>query len=152
MCNKESLSRNLEFCENFPKTNEILFCLVFEVSSSLSVLHVFVPLLFYQCMSPALICGFLRERTHCVYQIYSRKPPVVVHSTLTSLGVDYVIIEDTWCHQRSREGCSMGEVWDLEDEKNRGNSLFCEVARRGVPKPFKKAFENDAYLVLRVPH
>jgi hypothetical protein len=94
----------------------------------------------------------LRERTHRVYQIYSRKSPNVVHSTLRSLGVDYVILEDTWCQQRSREGCSMGEVWDLEDEENRGKNLFCASARQSVPKPFKKAFENDAYLVLRVSH
>lgn len=92
-----------------------------------------------------------RERTHRVYQVYSRKPPAVVHSTLKSLQVDYVIIEDTWCHQRSQEGCSMGEIWDMEDEENSENDQFCEMARQDIPKPFQMAFENDVYLVLRVP-
>ncbi|XP_062517934.1 probable C-mannosyltransferase DPY19L1 [Corticium candelabrum] len=95
----------------------------------------------------------LRERTHKVYQIYSRKPAHEIHSTLKSLGVNYVIVEDTWCHQKSQEGCSMGEVWDMEDEKNQENKQFCELARNHhALDPFKIAFKNDVYLVLQVPH
>ena len=47
----------------------------------------------------------------------------------------------------------MGEVWDMEDEKNQENKQFCELARNHhALDPFKIAFKNDVYLVLQVPH
>lgn len=45
----------------------------------------------------------------------------------------------------------MGEMWDVEDPKNAGNPLFCDlIADNITPKPFTRVFENQAYVVLRV--
>ena len=42
----------------------------------------------------------VRRRTELVYQIYSRKSPEEIHSTLKSLKVEMVIVEDSWCYNR----------------------------------------------------
>ena len=44
----------------------------------------------------------LRNRTHHVYQMYSRKPAEEIHRTLADMGVNYVIVEKTWCYQRAK--------------------------------------------------
>eukprot|EP00117_Sycon_ciliatum_P013388 scpid38878/ scgid14073/ Protein dpy-19 homolog 1; Dpy-19-like protein 1 len=93
----------------------------------------------------------VRRRTLKVYQIYSRKPPKTVAKTLRGMGVDYVIVENGWCVRNSGPGCTMGEMWDVEDPVHRDDPQFCAtVASSVVPKPFKQAFKNDNYQVLKV--
>ncbi|KAH9489657.1 hypothetical protein Btru_056261 [Bulinus truncatus] len=63
----------------------------------------------------------LRERTKLVYSIYSRKPLSLVKANLDKLGVQYIIVEDTWCSYRTKTGCSLPEIWDLEDKEYQEN-------------------------------
>ncbi|XP_020620076.1 probable C-mannosyltransferase DPY19L1 [Orbicella faveolata] len=44
----------------------------------------------------------IRERTHKVYQIFSRKPPAVVWETLNSMKVTHVIVDTQWCRGRPK--------------------------------------------------
>jgi hypothetical protein len=53
-----------------------------------------------------------------------------------------------------REKCSMPDIWDVEDNKNRGRPSCCSLLFRKVEegshvKPFQLAFRNNDYTVLR---
>ncbi|GBM47840.1 putative C-mannosyltransferase DPY19L1 [Araneus ventricosus] len=89
----------------------------------------------------------LRERTHKVYQIFSRKPIIEVYNTLQTMKVDYVILERSWCFGKRREGCAMVDLWDNEDLVNRDKENFCQKIGRN-PYPFRKIFRNSLYTVL----
>lgn len=91
-----------------------------------------------------------RNRTKYVYMIYSRKPPMEVHSVLQGMGVKYVVVEDGWCSKQYRPGCAFHEVWDYEDTENRERPVFCELLRHTIPPPFLLVFENKTYRVLQV--
>ena len=43
-----------------------------------------------------------RERTHKVYEIFSRKPPAAVWETLNSMKVTHVVIDTQWCLGRPK--------------------------------------------------
>ncbi|XP_059139572.1 probable C-mannosyltransferase DPY19L1 [Physella acuta] len=93
----------------------------------------------------------LRERTKLVYSIYSRKPLVEVKSNLDKLGVQYVILEDSWCSQRLRDGCSMPEIWDIEDVANHGKQAACLRLKKNTDSSlFKLVFKNSVYYVFRL--
>ncbi|KAK2149809.1 hypothetical protein LSH36_436g06053 [Paralvinella palmiformis] len=92
----------------------------------------------------------LRERTKKVYTLYSRKSEEEVWRHLISLQVNYTILEESWCLRRSRIGCGMAEVWDLEDVDNRGKPPVCARLHK-MPEPyFKSVFRNSIYDVLKV--
>lgn len=93
----------------------------------------------------------IRERTHKVYQIFSRKPPTVVWQTLNSMKVTHVVVDIQWCRGRPKAGCGMVDIWDLEDEENRSRPSCCSVLMDN-PAPFKKAFSNDKYYVFQLHH
>ncbi|XP_016137168.1 dpy-19-like 1, like [Sinocyclocheilus grahami] len=93
----------------------------------------------------------LRERTKMVYAMYSRKPAEVVKQNLIKLQVDYFILEDSWCTRRSKPGCSMPEIWDVEDAQNAGKVPLCTVMWRDSRPHFSTIFHNNIYKVLRVP-
>ena len=92
----------------------------------------------------------LRERTKKVYSMYSRKSADEVKPMMVEMKVDYVIVEDSWCTRRTKPGCQMAEIWDLEDKDNRGKEPLCSIMQRD-PKPyFKRVFKNSVYQVLKV--
>ncbi|KAM6086954.1 protein C-mannosyl-transferase DPY19L1 isoform 2-T2 [Chlamydotis macqueenii] len=62
----------------------------------------------------------LRARTKVVYSMYSRKPAKEVKRELIKLGVNYYILEESLCVSRKKPGCSMPEIWDVEDPTNSG--------------------------------
>ncbi|MBN3305496.1 D19L1 mannosyltransferase, partial [Amia calva] len=92
----------------------------------------------------------LRERTKLVYAMYSRKPAEQVKSNLVRLGVDYFILEDSWCTRRSRPGCSMPEIWDVEDPEHAGKIPLCTILGRDSRPHFTTLFQNNIYKVLKV--
>ncbi|XP_063964392.1 protein C-mannosyl-transferase DPY19L1-like isoform X1 [Lytechinus pictus] len=92
----------------------------------------------------------LRARTKLVYAMYSRKPAKEVYQGYKSLGVQYAILEQSWCTRRSKLGCSMPEIWDIEDPANANKKPLClKIAERSTPY-FSPVFRNGVYTVLRV--
>ena len=39
----------------------------------------------------------LRDRTHKLYTMFSRRPVETVHKTMVDMELDYFILEDSWC-------------------------------------------------------
>ncbi|XP_032373464.1 dpy-19-like 1, like [Etheostoma spectabile] len=93
----------------------------------------------------------LRERTKLVYSMYSRMTGQTVRGNLMKLGVDYFVLEDSWCTRRTRPGCSMPEIWDIEDPQNVGQTPFCTHMSKSSRPHFATVFSNDIYKVLKVP-
>ncbi|XP_017284104.1 dpy-19-like 1, like isoform X2 [Kryptolebias marmoratus] len=93
----------------------------------------------------------LRERTKLVYSMYSRMSGETVKRNLMKLGVDFFILEDSWCTRRTRPGCSMPEIWDIEDPENVDKVPFCTHMSRNSRPYFTTVFSNDIYKVLKVP-
>ncbi|XP_026228535.1 dpy-19-like 1, like [Anabas testudineus] len=92
----------------------------------------------------------LRERTKLVYSMYSRMSGETVKRNLMKLGVDFFILEDSWCTRRTRPGCSMPEIWDVEDPQNVGKIPFCTHMSRNSRPHFTTVFSNEIYKVLKV--
>lgn len=92
----------------------------------------------------------LRERTKLVYSMYSRMSGDTVKGNLMQLGVDFFVLEDSWCTRRTRPGCSMPEIWDIEDPGNAGRIPFCTHMSRSSTPHFITVFANDIYKVLKV--
>ncbi|KAL6109587.1 dpy19l1 [Pungitius sinensis] len=93
----------------------------------------------------------LRERTKLVYSMYSRMSADTVKGNLVKLGVDFFVLEDSWCTRRTRPGCSMPEIWDIEDPLNAGKTPLCTHMTRSSRPHFTTVFSNDIYKVLKVP-
>uniref|UniRef100_A0A3Q2ZD17 Dpy-19-like 1, like (H. sapiens) n=1 Tax=Kryptolebias marmoratus TaxID=37003 RepID=A0A3Q2ZD17_KRYMA len=93
----------------------------------------------------------LRSRTKLVYSMYSRMSGETVKRNLMKLGVDFFILEDSWCTRRTRPGCSMPEIWDIEDPENVDKVPFCTHMSRNSRPYFTTVFSNDIYKVLKVP-
>ncbi|XP_033959057.1 dpy-19-like 1, like [Pseudochaenichthys georgianus] len=92
----------------------------------------------------------LRERTKLVYSMYSRMSADTVKENLMTLGVDFFVLEDSWCTRRTRPGCSMPEIWDIEDSQNVGKVPLCTHMSRSSRPHFTTVFSNDIYKVLKV--
>ncbi|KAI0208676.1 putative C-mannosyltransferase DPY19L1 [Lamellibrachia satsuma] len=92
----------------------------------------------------------LRRRVKEVYTVYSRKPLEEVWQAMVNLHVNYVIVEMSWCNALSSRGCSMAEIWDIEDETNRGKEKTCTRLHQNPGRHFKRVFRNKIYDVLRV--
>ncbi|XP_071385603.1 dpy-19-like 1, like [Centroberyx affinis] len=93
----------------------------------------------------------LRSRTKLVYSMYSRMSGETVKRNLMKLGVDYFVLEDSWCTRRTRPGCSMPEIWDVEDPQNAGKIPLCSHMSRNPGPHFTTVFSNNIYKVLKVP-
>lgn len=93
----------------------------------------------------------LRERTKLVYSMYSRMSGEKVKRNLMKLKVDYFVLEDSWCTRKTRPGCSMPEIWDIEDQENIGKIPLCTQISRNSHPHFITVFANDIYKVLKVP-
>uniref|UniRef100_A0A665T6W6 Dpy-19-like 1, like (H. sapiens) n=1 Tax=Echeneis naucrates TaxID=173247 RepID=A0A665T6W6_ECHNA len=95
--------------------------------------------------------GLRSERTKLVYSMYSRMSGETVKKNLMKLGVDFFVLEDSWCTRRTRPGCSMPEIWDIEDPQNVGKAPLCSHMSRNSRPHFTTVFSNDIYKVLKVP-
>uniref|UniRef100_A0A7N8YFH0 Dpy-19-like 1, like (H. sapiens) n=1 Tax=Mastacembelus armatus TaxID=205130 RepID=A0A7N8YFH0_9TELE len=93
----------------------------------------------------------LRSRTKLVYSMYSRMSGETVKRNLMKLGVDFFVLEDSWCTRRTRPGCSMPEIWDIEDPQNVGKIPLCTHMSRNSRPHFTTVFSNEVYKVLKIP-
>ncbi|XP_053875296.1 probable C-mannosyltransferase DPY19L1 [Malaclemys terrapin pileata] len=92
----------------------------------------------------------LRARTKIVYSMYSRKPAKEVKRELLRLGVNYYILEESWCIRRTKPGCSMPEIWDVEEPANAGKIPLCNLMSKDPRPYFNTVFQNSIYRVLKV--
>ncbi|EPQ08887.1 Protein dpy-19 like protein 2 [Myotis brandtii] len=92
----------------------------------------------------------LRARTKIVYGVYSRKSAKEVRDKLLELHVNYYILEEAWCVVRTKPGCSMLEIWDLEDPSNAANPPLCSALLKDARPYFTVVFQNSMYRVLKV--
>ncbi|KAM5203951.1 putative C-mannosyltransferase DPY19L2 isoform 3-T3 [Hipposideros larvatus] len=92
----------------------------------------------------------LRARTKIVYSIYSRKSAKEVRDKLLELHVNYYILEEAWCVVRTKPGCSMLEIWDVEDPSNTASPPLCSILLKNERPYFSTVFQNSVYRVLKV--
>uniref|UniRef100_A0A2K5TL72 Dpy-19 like 2 n=1 Tax=Macaca fascicularis TaxID=9541 RepID=A0A2K5TL72_MACFA len=92
----------------------------------------------------------LRARTKIVYSTYSRKSAKEVRDKLSELHVNYYVLEEAWCVVRTKPGCSMLEIWDVEDPSNAANPPLCSVLLKDARPYFTTVFQNSVYRVLKV--
>ncbi|KAJ8783140.1 hypothetical protein J1605_009748 [Eschrichtius robustus] len=92
----------------------------------------------------------LRARTKIVYSMYSRKAAEEVKRELIKLQVNYYVLEESWCIRRSKPGCSMPEIWDVEDPANAGKPPLCNLLVKESKPHFTTVFQNSVYKVLEV--
>ncbi|EHH17385.1 hypothetical protein EGK_13782, partial [Macaca mulatta] len=50
----------------------------------------------------------------------------------------------------SRPGCSMPEIWDVEDPANAGKTPLCNLLVKDSKPHFTTVFQNSVYKVLEV--
>ncbi|XP_071519815.1 protein C-mannosyl-transferase DPY19L1-like isoform X1 [Panulirus ornatus] len=93
----------------------------------------------------------LRDRTKKVYSIFSRRSAESVYETLLSMKVNYVVLEESWCIRKSRPGCGMVDIWDVEEPENKHKPSLCPRLFHRSPAPFHRVFANDVFVVLQVP-
>lgn len=55
--------------------------------------------------------------------MYGRRPLNMVHETITNMNVTHYVLENSWCTRKTRDGCAMPEIWDLEDVEYRVSVL-----------------------------
>ncbi|XP_005609350.2 probable C-mannosyltransferase DPY19L2 isoform X1 [Equus caballus] len=92
----------------------------------------------------------LRARTKVVYSTYSRKSAKEVRDKLLELHVNYYVLEEAWCIVRTKPGCSMLEIWDVEDPSNAANPPLCSILLKDARPYFTTVFQNSMYRVLKV--
>ncbi|XP_058039335.1 probable C-mannosyltransferase DPY19L1 isoform X1 [Ahaetulla prasina] len=92
----------------------------------------------------------LRARTKIIYSMYSRKPAKEVKRELLKMGVNYYILEDSWCLRRTKPGCSMPEIWDIEDLTNAGKIPLCNLMCKDSRPYFRTVFNNNIFKILEV--
>ncbi|EHB17681.1 dpy-19-like protein 2 [Heterocephalus glaber] len=92
----------------------------------------------------------LRARTKIAYSVYSRKSAKEVRNKLLALHVNYYVLEESWCIWKTKPGCSMLEIWDLEDPSNSANPSLCSTLLRDARPYFTIVFQNTLYRVLKV--
>ncbi|XP_040586111.1 probable C-mannosyltransferase DPY19L2 isoform X2 [Mesocricetus auratus] len=92
----------------------------------------------------------LRARTKIVYSAYSRKSAAEVRDKLLELHVNYYVLEEAWCVVRTKPGCSMLEIWDVEDPSNAANPPLCSVLLKNAKPYFTTVFQNSMYRVLKI--
>lgn len=54
------------------------------------------------------------------------------------------------CMYSSRPGCSMPEIWDVEDPANAGKTPLCNILGKESKPHFTTVFQNSVYKVLEV--
>uniref|UniRef100_A0A8C1J2J2 Dpy-19 like C-mannosyltransferase 3 n=1 Tax=Cyprinus carpio TaxID=7962 RepID=A0A8C1J2J2_CYPCA len=119
---------------------------------------------------PHLIFIFLPSLPFCslqVYQIYARQSAEEVHKVLSSVGADYIVLEDSICYERRHSrGCRLRDLLDLanghimdgpgENEPDlisASHPRFCEAIKTDMPPYstlFTRVFKNKTFNVYKL--
>ncbi|KAM5273568.1 putative C-mannosyltransferase DPY19L2 [Ctenodactylus gundi] len=92
----------------------------------------------------------LRARTKTVYSMYSRKSVKEVRDKLLELHVNYYVLQDAWCVLGIKPGCSMLEMWDVDDPSNAASPPLCCSLLEDLTPYFTTVFQNSVYRVLEM--
>ncbi|XP_011809318.1 PREDICTED: probable C-mannosyltransferase DPY19L2 [Colobus angolensis palliatus] len=92
----------------------------------------------------------LRARAKIVYSTYSRKSAKEERGKLLELHVNYYVLEKAWGVMRTKPGCSMLEIWDVEGPSNATNPPLCSVLLEDARPYFTTVFQNSVYRPLKV--
>ncbi|KAF2359532.1 Dpy-19/Dpy-19-like [Trinorchestia longiramus] len=93
----------------------------------------------------------IRRRTKIIYSVFSRQSPDTVYEALLQLRVNYIVLDEVQCFRRSRKGCGMVDLWDVEEPNNKNKPALCPKLYNESPAPFHRVFVNDGFAVLQVP-
>jgi len=93
----------------------------------------------------------LRERTKAVYRAFGRGTVTDLYRSLVNLEVSYLVIQEMWCFGQPKPGCSMLNIWDIEEPQWKDRSPLCPILYEGNASPLQRVFSNGVYVVLRVP-
>lgn len=93
----------------------------------------------------------LRERTKTVYRAFGRGTVPELYRSLVDLKVSYLVIQEMWCFGQPKKGCSMLNIWDIDEPQWKDRSPLCPILYEGNASPLQRVFSNEVYVVLRVP-
>ncbi|CAG2112478.1 unnamed protein product [Medioppia subpectinata] len=65
----------------------------------------------------------IRDRTYAIYQLYSSHELSSVHRHLSSLSIDYIVLEANYCYSRSGK-CRLNDIWKVEDFRRLGRNHY----------------------------
>ncbi|KYN32938.1 Protein dumpy-19 [Trachymyrmex septentrionalis] len=99
----------------------------------------------------------MRDRTMKVYEIFSRKDAASVFTSLRSMKVSYVVLEEPLClgFANVPRGCQMIDLWDVIDNgtaKMANKPPLCPLLFKGNAHPFRRAFINNNFVVLQLDY
>lgn len=108
------------------------------------------------------VTGFIFQPQ--VYQVYAKQSPEEVHNVLSSIGTNYVILEDSICFappNPSNPICRLTDIMDGHFLGSDGGQIkrtdhkyprFCDAVRRGrqYTKHFELVFENRTFRVYKL--
>jgi len=93
----------------------------------------------------------IRARTKKIYTMTSRKSKKELYEICKELKVQYIVYEGGWCvRNNAGKGCTMPEIWDVEDPANRGKEPLCLVMVRDSGPYFEQVYKNVKFDVFRV--
>uniref|UniRef100_A0AAV2LPW7 Transposase n=1 Tax=Knipowitschia caucasica TaxID=637954 RepID=A0AAV2LPW7_KNICA len=109
--------------------------------------------------------GLLSSRA--VYQVYAQRPPEDVHEILRAVGAEYVVLENSICHERRHQrGCRLRDLLDLAnghimdgdgdndpDLTPAPHPRFCEAVKSDAPAYtalFTRTFQNKTFHVYKL--
>ncbi|XP_067931779.1 protein C-mannosyl-transferase DPY19L1-like [Watersipora subatra] len=93
----------------------------------------------------------IRERTKKIYTMTSRKSKKELYDVCKELQVEYIVYEGGWClRSGAKNGCTMPEIWDVEDPANAGKTPLCLVLTRDPTPYFEQVYKNEKFDVFKV--
>ena len=63
--------------------------------------------------------------------MYSRKTLEQVRDIVQDMGVTHYVLENSWCVRKTRDGCQMPEIFDIEEPQlavsNYDDEMICRI-------------------------
>lgn len=72
--------------------------------------------------------------------MYSRKTLEQVRDIVQDMGVTHYILENSWCVRKTRDGCQMPEIFDIEEPELAVGRSFSYILVNWFPLPFSSKY------------